>query len=154
LLAFDLHNLIWGVGQPREVAALGRANDQGRYADVTALVNMGEVTARCFASAGMPKGHPFVERMRVRCERAVLCADLRFSSRRQETFLGVEGGKVFAAVQNDPMHEQLVHFVSVMRGARCLADGAVARAVLQLVEATRSAADGGERVGVDQEIGV
>jgi predicted dehydrogenase len=140
LFAFDIHNLTWGFGRPRSIAAEGRAGARG-FDEVNALLIFDDFTARCLATKRMPPGHPFVERLRLRCEDAVLVSETTFTPGGITMRLGFENGPEIDLPTTDSLRDQMGDFLAAIDGAPCGAAASIARDVLEIALVVRRAAE-------------
>lgn len=151
LLAFDLHFLLWAFGPAVAVSAHADWRDD-RAHDVSALVELKGVTATCFATQEMPRGHPFTEAIDVQFEGGGAILVNRFRRGQLDArfeFTHADGRvETLSTDGEDPAMAQARCFVGAVAGRPepDAPDAAAARALLETTLACAEAARAGRRM--------
>lgn len=154
----DLDYVVWMLGRPRSVFALGLQSASGGWDYVCSQLDFGHASAVVEASYRMPEAYPFTTDLRLLCEKGLLEYQFRVKGNVEERdtadaglVMITDAGIAYPAVpEKDGYLAEIEHFLECVKNSTPsdLVPNSDVRLVLELVEALRHSLENGAPVNL------
>jgi predicted dehydrogenase len=152
----DLDYVVWLLGRPRSVFALGIQSASGGWDYVCSQLDYGHATAAIEASYRMPGAYPFSTDLRLLCEKGLLEYQFRVKGNIEERdsadtglVMFTDAGITYPEVpEKDGYLAEIEHFLECVRmdAPSDLVPNNEVRLVIEIVEALRISLESGRPV--------